>query len=48
MIVVRFLNTLVGGTTVRTRTFADEGAYVQWVDSVRGLVEIISVSRVAA
>lgn len=48
MIVVEFLNTITGSSTVRRRTFESEGAYVQWHDGVRYMVEIVSVKPAAS
>ena len=45
---VTFLNLVARSSEPRSRTFADEDAYVEWLNSVGAMVEIISVSGGAA
>lgn len=39
---VTFLNLTARSSAVRTRTFADEDAYVDWLNTVGSMVEIVS------
>lgn len=48
MIEILFLNTVTGSSAVKRRTFESEGAYIQWLESVRGIVELVSVRAVSA
>lgn len=48
MIEVAFLNVITGSSSVRRRVFESEGAYLQWLDGVRHMVEIVAVVPIAA
>lgn len=39
---VTFLNLMARSTSVRSRTFATEDAYVAWLNNVGPMVEILS------
>lgn len=39
---VTFMNLAARSSSVRTRTFADENAYVEWLNHVGHMVEIVS------
>ena len=43
MIDVTFQNSLTGSVKLLRRTFASEGEFLQWLASVRPMVELVSV-----
>lgn len=47
MILVTFLNVVVGSGRVLRRTFASETEYLQWLATVRPIVEILDVRPLA-